>query len=270
MTRILKQIKNQYLWLKEIIEVNLKGIMEYRTAFFMQVFGMMINNIGLIAVWFLFFNIFEDVNGWEFKEMIGLQGFVALVYGMVLSVGNGLRRISRNITYGQLDKYLLLPKNILVNLLFSESSISAIGDMLFGIISMIIYFYVAGIPITAILLMPILIITAIFIFIGFQVVTQSIAFWIPNSEELSDALFEFMLGPSLYPNASFTGLVRTFFTFFVPAILIGGAPIDVLLSNNLGIIAQMFLISIFWISFASFIFYRGLKRYESGNLVGVR
>ena len=121
-----------------------------------------------------------------------------------------------------------------------------------------------------ILLLPILIIIALMIFAGFIIIVQSIVFWIPNSEELSDTLFEFMLGPSLYPNSSFTGGVRVFFTFFVPAIMISGIPINMLLSPDPLQILMMLFFGILWLFFGVFVFKQGLKRYESGNLVGIR
>jgi ABC-2 type transport system permease protein len=265
-----RKMNKQMAWLQEMIRFNIKSVLEYKSVFLIQVIGMMINNTGFIAVWFFFFKIFDSINGWGFKEMIGLNGFVALIYGITLALGNGIRKISRNVTYGQFDKFLVLPKNVLLNAIFSESHISAIGDFFFGIISLVIYFIMSGLGIReGILLLP-LIIFALMVFCGFIITVQSLVFWIPNSDELSSALFEFMLGPSLYPNSSFSGVVRVFFTFFVPAIIIGGLPVNILLHLKLLDILLLILLGCFWVIFSVFIFYRGLRRYESGNLVGIR
>jgi ABC-2 type transport system permease protein len=121
-----------------------------------------------------------------------------------------------------------------------------------------------------VILTPILVILTVMIFGGFIVVAQSVVFWIPNSEEVSDTLFEFMLGPSLYPNSSYIGAVRFFFTFFVPALLISGIPVNILLEPNVNTIILMIGIALLWIFLAISIFKIGLKRYESGNLVGSR
>lgn len=249
---------------------NLKSVFEYKSAFLMQVIGMMINNCAFIFVWYLFFQIFTSVNGWGFKEMIGINGFVALVYGIVFTMGNGIRKISRNVTYGQLDKYLVIPKNPLLSIIFSDAHISAIGDLFFGIISLVIYYAMSNFNFMQILVLPILIVFAVMIFAGFIIFAQSVVFWIPNSDELSDTLFEFMLGPSLYPNSTFTGIIRIFFSFFIPALFISGIPINIILNLDIIEILTMVVVAIAWLFFAVKMFNWGLRRYESGNLVGIR
>ncbi|MEI7579699.1 MAG: ABC-2 family transporter protein [bacterium] len=264
----MKEFKNQIRWLLELIKLNIKSNLEYRTSFWMQVVGMAINNCAFLVVWYLFFQIFHSVNGWKYQDMIGLNGFVSAVFGLCFFVAYGMRRISKYITFGQLDAYLVLPKSPLIQILFAESYVSALGDLLFGIISLVIYCFIAHLSLGTIILLPILFILACCTFTGFNIVGEAIAFWIPNSNELTDALFEFMLGPSLYPNSAFTGAIRIIFTFIIPAIVVGGMPVNILLKMNPWQIILMICLSIFWLLLAKFIFDQGLKRYESGNLTG--
>lgn len=265
-----KTYGGQIRWLLELIRFTLKSSLSYRTAFLMQAVGMMINNASFLIVWYLFFQLFPDVNGWGYQEMIGLNGFIALEYGLVSAFGHGARRLSRDVMYGQIDKYLVQPRSVLLNTIFSDSSISAFGDMFFGIILLVVYIAMIGFSFAHMFILPVLIVSGTFVFAGFCILTQSVVFWIPNSVELSDTLFELMLGPSLWPVSSFTGTVRMFFTFFVPAIVIGGMPVNVLRSLSLLDMAAILACGIFWLGLATIVFYRGLRRYESGNLVGVR
>lgn len=258
------------LWLLASIKYSAKSTIAYKTSFAIQVVGMIINDLGFFGVWYLFFTIFKDVNGWQFKEMVGLIGFIALTFGLVDACGSGIRKISRYVTYGQLDRFLVLPKSPLVSAILSESSISAVGDMAFGLVSIIIYFVISDLGLlSALMLIPVMVF-ALMAFCGFIIVVQSLVFWIPNSDELSGTFFEFMFGPALYPNASFTGAVRIFFTFCIPAIVIGGLPIDILLKPNLKDILTLAVLGISWLKVSTVVFYKGLRRYESGNLVGVR
>lgn len=240
------KINKQRLWIIESLKLNLKSVLEYRAAFFMQVAGMMINNLGIMAVWYVFFQIFNDVNGWNFKEMIGLHGVIALIYGMTFSFTNGIRKISKNVTYGQLDKYLLIPKSPLLSIIFSDAQVSAVGDIFFGVAALTTYFVISRFQVMQILILPLLVLFALMMFAGFIICVQSLGFWIPNSEDLSDALFEFLLGPSLYPSSSFEGGIRIFFTFFIPAIAIGGIPIGILLTFDLYQILLLAFLGFFW------------------------
>lgn len=264
---MIRNIKNQILWIAETVKLSFIEMLSFRKAFLLQVLGMTINNTGFLVVWYLFFEIFEEVNGWNFKEMIGLNGIAALVYGLVFSVGAGSRKLSKKINYGQLDTFLTQPKSVLLNVIFSHSHISALGDILSGALFLTVYIIISDISLQTVLVLPLLIILGTFIFVGFVITAESLAFWIPASEDLSKTLFEFFLGPSLYPNKSFTGIVRIFFTFFIPALFLAGKPIDMLLTENFSDLWVMIVIAIFWLAFSAFVFYRGLKRYESGNLV---
>jgi len=266
----MSKIKRQIDWIVEATKLNMKAMFEYRSAFMMQVIGMMINNTAFVLVWYLFFKIFTNVNGWEFKEMIAINGLVAMVYGLVFSFAHGTRQISRYITYGQLDRYLVWPKNVLLGVILSEVSISAVGDLFFGLVSLLVYFIMSGFGWPQLFLMPILLFLAVTIFVSFLIVSQSVAFWIPNSEELSSALFEFLLGPSLYPNSSYVGAVRLFFTFVVPSLFISGVPINILLKPNWQMVLFMLVVACFWLILSIKVFKLGLKRYESGNLVGIK
>jgi len=195
---------------------------------------------------------------------------VAIVFGIAFTLGKGMRRISRKVTYGQIDTFLVLPKSVLWQVIFSEVEVSAVGDFFFGVLLLVLYAVVSSFGIGQILLLPLLVVFGVCSIAGFTIATQSLAFWFPNTEDLSNSLFEFMLGPSLYPNSSFTGGVRFFFVFVIPAIVIGGLPVDILLRLDLRDVLLLVGLSAFWLVVGVVVFYRGLRRYESGNLVGVR
>lgn len=265
-----KKLYKNWLWFRELLLLNYKSLIAYKTSFILQVIGMAINNIGFLIVWYLFFQIFNDVNGWKYKEVLALYGFVAINFGLLFSFGKGLRKISHNITYGQLDRYLTIPKNILLNLIYSETDATAIGDLIFGIIMLTIYSFLSALSFQQIIIIPFLQLISAVIFAGYLIVTQSIAFWLPNSEEISESLTEFIVGPSLYPNSAFTGNIRLFFIFFIPTLALGAIPTEIILNFSLQKVLLLLLLAGFWLTTAIFIFYLGLKRYESGNLVGSR
>lgn len=257
-------------WIKAQIVLNLRSIYEYRTAFYMQVFGMMINNVGFLLVWSVFFQMFNNLNGWQYADMLALNGIVAICYGICFGFANGIRRISRNVYNGQIDRFLVLPKDTLLSVAFSESHTSALGDLLFGLLLLIIYIFTAQLQFAQMIILFCLTGLSSLIFSGFIIAVQSICFWIPNSQDLSDTLTEFMIGPSLYPNSAFTGHVRLFFIFIIPAVVISGLPIDFIKNSRWEVLLIIIGIALFWQIFGRFVFYRGLKRYESGNSVGTK
>lgn len=263
-----KRFKNNWEWIKAMMNRNRKSILEYRKSLFVEVFGMVINNAAFIFVWYFVFQEYGSINGWGFQELFLLNSFVAMVYGITHVFVKGTSEISRNVTMGQLDQYITQPKNVLLNLMYSEVSASALGDILEGGLSFIIYIFISSSSILNILIFIPIMILAILVWIGFLISIQSIVFWLPNSEGLSSTLLNITLGTSLYPNKALVGLPRMFFTFVLPATLLGTVPADIVLNPNWSQVLILVGMAIFWMLFGVLLFNRGIKRYESGNVFG--
>ncbi len=266
----LRNINKKWAWIAENLRFNFRVFTEYKAAFVLQSVGMILNNAAFLVVWYIFFHIFGSVNGWGFKEMLGLDGFVGFGYGVAFSLTYGATKISKMATFGLLDRFLTLPQNTLTMVSLSDVQMSAIGDLVLGALLIGAYVVTVGPSFTRIALALLFAGMVSLVVLGFTIVVQSIVFWIPNSQELSDALFEFMLGPSLMPNSAFTGAMRFIFTFIIPAIVIGGLPVNIILSPSIKGLIVMTAISLAWVYLAQWVFNRGLRRYESGNLVGTR
>ena len=56
----------------EMVKMNVLSAMEYRVSFIMQIVGMIVNDIGLIALWFIFFEKFPEIRGWTFQDTAAL------------------------------------------------------------------------------------------------------------------------------------------------------------------------------------------------------
>ena len=132
----------------------------------------------------------------------------------------------------------------------------------------VIYIFISSSSILNILIFIPIMILAILVWIGFLISIQSIVFWLPNSEELSSTLLNITLGTSLYPNKAFVGLPRMFFTFILPATLLGTVPADIVLNPNWSQVLILVGMAIFWMLSGVLLFNRGIKRYESGNVFG--
>jgi ABC-2 type transport system permease protein len=263
-----REINKTWKWIVASFDRNKKVVFEYRKSLLIEILGMMINNMAFVFVWYIVFQEFGDIRGWGFQELFLLNAFVAFVYGITNIFFKGSSEISRKVMEGQLDQYITQPKSVLLNLLFSEVSASAFGDLVEGLISLIIYMIITQTPIYFVLIFIPISILATAIWIGFLIATQSIAFWLPNSDEISFTLLNMTLGTALYPNKAFSTLPRIFFTFILPATLLGTVPSDIFINPNLNQILLLLGLSIFWVVFGTSIFHRGIKRYESGNIFG--
>jgi ABC-2 type transport system permease protein len=263
-----KKIDRNYEWVKSSLERNKKVVFEYRRSLLIEILGMMINNMAFIFVWYIVFKEFGDIRGWGFQELFLLNAFVAFIYGVTNIFFRGSSEISRKVMEGQLDQYITQPKSVLFSVLFSEVSASAVGDLVEGLISLIIYMVISQTPFLFVFLFFPIALLSTGIWIGFLIATQSIVFWIPNSEEISFTLLNMTLGTALNPNKAFSTIPKLFFTFILPATLLGTVPSDIFINPTLSQLLLLFGMFIFWVFLGTFLFNQGLKRYESGNVFG--
>lgn len=248
-------------------KVNWQGAMEFRASFLTQMISMMINNGVWIAFWGIYFTKFPVVNGWELTDILLLWGISAGGYGWAIALFGNTPRVSSMIANGQIDLYLTMPKNVLLHMLISRMSFSAWGDYLF---SWIIFFIAGGLdPILFAKYMLAQLLVGI-LFISIFLIGQSLAFYFGNSEGLSNQIFMAMISFTTYPIDIFHGATRIILFVILPAGFVSSLPIAFFRNFTWGYFGEFVGAVAFFLALAVFVFYRGLRRYESGNMMTLR
>ena len=78
-----------------------------------------------------------------------------------------------------------------------------------------------------------------------------------------------MLTLSLYPEALFSGGIRLLLFTLIPAGFIGYLPVSLLRAFRWEGLAACLAGTLFFAALARLVFERGLRRYESGNRIGL-
>jgi len=249
----------------EYLKIAASTAMEYRINFFTQVFGMFINDIIWLLFWFILFGNFNTIAGWTFKDMILLWSILTVSYGIGGFLFGNRTEIASLISDGKLDFYLTLPKNALYHVLVSKSSFYSLGDFIFGIVVAFFVLSVSQIP-----LYVFLVVACSIILVSFAVIINSLAFFMGDSRQTSNTIWMSMIGVASYPTSIFSGAAKVIIYTIIPAAFISGVPVSLIKSFNL----QWFLIfsgfTILITVIAIFVFYFGLRKYESGNSGFVR
>lgn len=253
-----------------IIKTNFQNETELRGAFLLQVFGMFLNDFAFVLVWIFFFKAFGTINGWSTNETIALEGFVALVFGFCFAFGGGVRTLPRRINNGSFDNFLLSPRSLYMRIATSAMDTSAIGDIIFGIALLVLYVLLARLSFLQVLVLASLAVPAALVFINVALMSSMVGFLMPDAERLSRSIFEIFFSPSMYPAALYQGVMRFIFFFGIPALAIGGIPVEVVRDINPVWYVLIWLVAIFWTLVANLTLSTAVKRYESGNLIGSR
>lgn len=263
----------KYMW-KELrfglfcIKKNIQSSAELRTSFLINVIGMMINNVSFLVIWMFFAQAVGIVGGWTAYDMVGLMGFNTFAYGTILSVLGGIRKLPEYVTNGSFDRFLLSPKNVLLRVATSHLFVSAIGDVLFGCMCLIIYAIHIQATIYQLVWACILVGITLAVFFSMALLSSLLAFAFTDAESMMRTAFEVFFTPSMFHGGAFQGATRAFFIFVIPSLLIGALPVEALRDFDVQKLALMACIATVWCVVSIWLFYRGIRRYESSSLMG--
>ena len=249
------------------IKKNFQSSAELRTSFVMNIVGMTLNNSAFVIIWMFFVQSVGVIGGWTAVDIIGLQGFSALSFGVVMSIGIGIRKLPDYVAQGVFDRFMLSPKNILVRVATSSLNVSALGDIAFGVICLVAYAVLIHATLYQIGLMVLLSIIATVAFLGVIIAIFSLSFFFTDASAVTNSLFELVLTPALFHGGIFQGATRFIFTFIIPALLIGAIPVEVVRSVDVGKLVLISALALFWLVFSVWLFNRAVRKYESTNFM---
>ena len=249
------------------IKKNIKNSAELRTSFLMNVVGMVINNISFIIIWISFIGAVGNIGGWQAADIIGLQGFLCISFGIFFSFGGGVRKLPDYVSTGSFDRFMLSPKNLLLRIATSWFNTSSLGDLFFGIICLIIYGFLIHISLYQILLMFVLIIISTLIFISITTIIFSTSFLFVDPGTITFSFFDLFFTPALFDGGAFQGPMRFVFTFIIPSLLVGTIPVEIVKSTSLKTLAMIAILAIIWFILSIKIFNKIIRKYESSNFI---
>ena len=250
------------------IKKNFLNARELKSAFIISIIGMFLNNFSFTFLWLYFGKSVGVLNGFAPMDIFGIYAINTTSYGIVCAFLYGLFNIPSYISSGNFDKFLITPKNTLIKVVTSSISTSAFGDLLFGVTCFIIFCLSTKLSVIGILLMILFIILSTIIFFSFSLICMSISFYLMDGENISNGLYGMFVGSSLYHGGAFTGVLKAIFIFIVPSLLLGAIPIEIINSFSFVKILLFIVLTVFWLVFSIYFFYRSLRKYESNNFFG--
>jgi ABC-2 type transport system permease protein len=247
--------------------LNLHAQLEYRGGFAAQVVAMFVNNCVWVVFWGLFFTRFPVLGGWDVRDVITIWALAAAGYGLAHAVYGNALHLANLIAQGQLDVWMLYPRALLPHLLLGRMSATAWGDALFGYA---VYIVLVRPDLERLALFVALSLSAAALFVGFSVLSGSLGFFLGNSAILTEQWRMAMITLSTYPATLFGGAVKLLLYTLVPAAFVTYLPIVALRDLSLGNAALAAAGSFGFLLLSAAVFYAGLRRYESGNLLAMR
>ena len=237
-----------------------------KITFLSNILFMILNNASFIIQWIVLFSLKDNIGGYNLKTVLILWGLASSTFGFSRFFFKNAFYLSETITDGKLDSYLVLPKNVLLSAITSSVDVSALGDMIYGYIMLVLY----GINIKTFCLFTLFMITGGLILTSISIILSSLSFWFGITDTLTDMGNSLMINFATYPDSIFKGVCKILLYTIVPAGLSVYLPIKIITKFNIINFFIVILFTVFIISVSVIIFNKGLKRYSSSNLMIIR
>jgi ABC-2 type transport system permease protein len=247
--------------------VNLQSVVEYRASFLVQFFGMMLNNAAFALFWGMLIGKVGSVGGYGFDDVMLIWALVSSSFGLSHIVFGNARSLGGLIRRGELDLYLLQPKDAMLNALTSKTVVSAWGDFAYGFIVLAL---IPGFGPARLAMFCALSVTGAMIFTATFAAVESLSFFLGDSSGLSIAFTEFILSFSLYPETIFDRGMRWVFYTLLPSGFIAFVPLAAIKSRGWPAVGLLAAAAALYCAASYGLFRLGLRRYESGNRIGAR
>ena len=260
---MLMEVRNQLRVSFLSIKYALMREMLNKVTFVTNILFMILNNASFIIQWIILFSLKDDVGGYTLKTVILLWGLTASIFGLSRFIFYKAFSLSDTINTGKLDSYLVQPKNVLISVITSDISVSSIGDLLYGYIMLIIY----GFTISRFILFTYFMIAGSLLAASISIILSSLSFWFQKTDFLATTANGLMVSFSTYPDGIFKGLIKVLLYTIIPIGISTYIPIRVITNFNIYSLLLVTFVDILFITLAFIVFYRGLKRYSSSNLM---
>jgi ABC-2 type transport system permease protein len=198
--------------------LRLRGQMQYRSSFLMQIFGNFIVNFAEVFVLWALFQVFDTMGGWNLYEVIFLHGLSMVAFSLGDTLTNGIQSVPDLNRDGNFDRLMLRPMSTYIQALVNEVSLRHFGLLAQGLLLLGIGLSRVDVGWSAARVAYLLIVigSGAALFAAIFTIEAILSFWTVNSIEAVNA---FTYGGSdlgQYPLHIFQKWMRTLFLWVVP------------------------------------------------------
>ncbi|MDE6208697.1 MAG: ABC-2 family transporter protein [Lachnospiraceae bacterium] len=254
---------------KTFIIQHIKKLMEYRIDFLTGAMSFFINQVTNIVFIGIIFSQIPNLDGYLFYEIIFIYGFSLVPKGIDHLLTDNLWKVAWFIVRkGDFDKYLTRPISPLVHCIIESIQFDALGELLTGIILIVIASVKLSIKFTFVnvVLMIIAMIFGAVIFTAIKIIGAAIAFWIKQSGSILQ-IFYGISDFARYPATIYNSVIRNVVTYIIPFAFTAYYPASYILRGNnpLFCIGGVIVAAMVLLGISLIVWHKGLNAYESAG-----
>lgn len=247
--------------------MDIKCDLEYKVSFLFMVIASSFSSLFALLGAIILLNKFGSINGWTRNEIILISGIALFGHVFTEMFGKGLDNFYKQVKNGLLDRILVRPRSITLQVLCSDFQFSKIGRLVesifiltYGIISVQIHW-----TIYKIIVFVFMIFGSCILFFAILLLKASLSFWTIEGMEVMNIISDGGRDVASYPINIYQKWFADIFTYIIPFGCVNYFPILFLLEKGkypfwYGLTP---LVSILFLIIAFFIWRFGLSKYQS-------
>ena len=265
---LIRKIKSGWRLFWTYLKFNMASIMEYRASFLSSAVGMFFSNATFIFFWFvLFSHTGGDIGGYDFKDVMFIWSAGTSSFGFVYIIFGNITQLNNLVITGELDTFLLQPRNVLINLLLSKTEFTAWGDFLYGFVLIAL----TNQGLNGFLGFLLATFCGGLVLISVMVILQSTVFFLGDSSFLSSMSLNLTVNFNTYPVGIYPNIVQKLLYIIIPSQFMVHVPLRIARGEDVLIWLPLQILATFIFPLlAMWFFKKGVKRYETGNLIVTR
>jgi len=248
------------------LKIQLKSAMEYRVTLLFDTISSMLYTVAAFFGVYLLFQQFEMVGGYTFSDVMVTYSIICLAHAVSDCIFRGFDQFDKLVSTGELDRLLIRPRSIFLQVLGYKTELTRIGRMLFCLAVLIVGLIIAPIEWTFLKVLTVIfmIIGACVIYLALVLVYAGLCIFTVEGLEVVNIFTSGGRELSQYPLDIYHKFFKVVFTFVIPFGLVNYLPLRFLLGYTTNIFyafVPLFTIIFFIICY---IFFRwSLTKYKS-------
>ena len=248
------------------LSLHLKSELEYRLSFIFSFLSQILVFFSYYFIIIALFTIFDNIKGFTMYEVLLCFSIIQFGFSFNEVFARGIDKFEDLIIQGNFDRLLLRPKNILLQVLCSNSDFIKLSRLIQSIIVMIIALINLHIKLSLIKLITLILMltSSIIIFFSIFVLAASYCFITVQGLEVRNVFTDGGKQMAQYPIGVFNKGFLYFFTFIIPYGFVNYYPLLYFIGKKSNILyAFSPLIVLIYLIPCILIFNLGVKKYSS-------
>ena len=259
MIRVFLSIKSQCI----------KSEMAYKANFFLLVLAGIVTKFVGLGVPFILFEKTTDIAGWSRNEVYLVMVYIIIAEGFNSLFFDGVWSIPEMVFSGKLDVLLIRPVNPLLQVLSYGVGIHGLGDLLFGIPTLVYLHVNLGlVDVKSIIFSFLYVISGTILCLAVYIISNSIVFLFDSGGRTSIPYMVANVGQyAKYPLKIYPVAVQILLCFIIPYAFMGIVPAMTITHriSDYYIVLVLSITGIF-LGMAICTFNNGIKKYESAGM----